>query len=68
MALVIGDRVEDTLERARWRATDSATGAFVAVHVSLQALTDKGEASCLNKADKKYDGKSGSVDVTTGDF
>lgn len=68
MALIIGDRVDDTLERARWRAKDSITGADVAVRISHEALTDKGEAACLDKASEKYDGSRTSVDVTTGDF
>ena len=68
MALIIGDRVDDSLERARWRAEDSSTGSHVAVSVSFEALTDKGEAACLSKAEDKYGGSGSSVDVTTGDF
>ena len=68
MALIIGDRVADSLERARWSAEDSVTGAHVAVKVSHDALEDKGESACLDKAIEKYDGSESSVDVTTGDF
>ena len=68
MTLIIGDRTDDTLERARWKAKDSATGADVAVSVSHEALTDRGEASCLSKAQEKYNGSGSPVDITTGDF
>lgn len=68
MALIIGDRVEDSLERARWRATDSVTNANVGVKVSHEALIDHGEADCLAKAVGKYDGSTEVVDVTTSDF
>jgi len=68
MTLIIGDRVDDTLERARWRAKDSDTGADVAVKISHEALMDRGEANCLQKAREKYDGSGNPVDVTTGDF
>lgn len=68
MALIIGDRIEDTLERARWRATDSVTSKPVGVQVSHEALQDKGESACLDKAREKYDGSSSAVHVTTTDF
>jgi hypothetical protein len=68
MALIIGDRVEDSLDRARWRARDSATNADVAVTISCEALTDKGEAACLAKAEEKYDGSARRVDVNNSDF
>jgi hypothetical protein len=68
MALIIGERVQDDINRARWRATDAITGAVVAVTVSLEALSDKGEAACLSKAIEKYNGSGSRVDVTTGDF
>jgi len=68
MTLIIGDRVDDTLERARWRARDSITGVDVAVRISHEALTDKGEAACLGKALEKYHGSGNPVDVTSGDF
>jgi hypothetical protein len=68
MALEIGERAGETLERVQWRAKDSATGNAVGVHVSHEALQDKGEAACLEKAKQKYDGKSTAVHVTTSDF
>lgn len=68
MALVIGDRIADGLDRAGWRATDSITGANIAVNISFEALADKGEAECLSKAQEKYDGSGNPVHVTTGDF
>lgn len=68
MALIIGDRLEDDLSDARWLAKNSETGKPVGVRVSLEALADKGETSCLQRALVKYDGSSDSVRVTTGDF
>ena len=68
MTLTIQDRIEDSLERARWRATNSATGAHVSVSASHEAIADKGEMACLSKAQEKYDGAANAVDVTTGDF
>jgi hypothetical protein len=68
MALIIGERVQDSLERARWRATDSATSQPVGVNISHEALADNGETACLDKAQEKYDGAASSVDVTTSDF
>ena len=68
MALQIGDRVGDTLERIRFRAKDSATGQHVAVTISHEAFQDYGKAACLGKAQDKYHQSSGSVDVTAEDF
>lgn len=68
MALIIGERIEDSLERGRWRATDSVTSKPVGVNISHEALRDQGEEACLDKARDKYDGSASSVDVTTSDF
>jgi hypothetical protein len=68
MALQIEDRVDDTMDRVRFRAKDSATGKSVAVTISHEAFKDHGEAACLDKAQGKYNRSAGSVDVTTGDF
>lgn len=68
MSLQVGERVQDTPERARWRGTDLATGNAVPVTVSHEALQDKGEAACLQMARQKYKSPATSVDVTTGDF
>lgn len=68
MSLQIGERVDDTLERVRYRATDSVTGKAVGVTISHEAYADKGEGACLSKAREKYKSPATSVDVTTGDF
>lgn len=68
MALIIGERVQNSMERARWRAKDSATDNHVMISISFDALTDKGEAICLSKAEDKYDGSGSPVDVTSRDF
>ena len=66
--LNIGERVDDDLSDARWRAVDAATDRPVGVRVSHQALQDYGEQACLQKALNKYDGSAESVRVTTSDF
>ena len=68
MVLIIGDRIEDDMSDARWRATDSAANKPVGVRISHEAIQDKGEAACLQKAQEKYDGLSSAVRVTTSDF
>ncbi len=68
MALDIGERIGDSLGRARWRATDSITKKSVKVNVSHEALKDNDEAACLDKAREKYNGSADSVDVTASDF
>lgn len=68
MPLDIGDRIDDDLSDARWRAKDSLTSRPVGVRVSHEALQDMGESACLQKAVEKYDGSTDSVRVTTGDF
>ena len=68
MALIIGERDVNSLERARWRAKDSSTHNHVGVSISFEALTDKGEKACLSKAKHKYEVSGDPVDVTTGDF
>lgn len=68
MSLQVGERLPDTLERARWRGTDAVTGGTVSITISHEALKDEGEAACLSKACEKYKSPSTSVDVTTVDF
>jgi len=68
MTLIIGDRIDDDLSDARWRATDSVANKPVGVRISHEALKDKGESACLQKARDKYDGSSSAVRVTTSDF
>lgn len=68
MALNIGERIDDDMADARWRATDTTTGNPVGVRISREALQDHGVSDCLAKATEKFvDGSSG-VRVTTSDF
>lgn len=68
MPLITHERLPDTFERARWRAEDSATGIFVGITVSHEALQDLGQDACLTKAKDKYKGIDTMIDITTGDF
>lgn len=68
MGLEIVERIEDIVERVRFRATDAETGNPVGVRISHEAFNDYGEAACLERARQKYRSPENSVDVTTEDF